>query len=60
MTSATRIALGASLAAAASGDTASASCREMPPLVAVIVLASCAASVAVIVVCAVAMWGRRR
>ena len=60
MTSATRIALGASLAAAASGATASASCREMPPWVAAIVLASCAADVAAMVVCAVAMWRWRR
>ena len=55
MTSATRIAIGVSLAAAAS-----ASCREMPPLAAVLVLASCAADVAALVVCAVAMWRWRR
>lgn len=60
MTSETRIALGASLAAAASGATASASCREMPPWVAVIVLASCAAAVAALAVCAVAMRRWRR
>lgn len=56
MTSATRIALGASLAAVASGAAASASCREMPPWLAVLVLASCAAAVAAMVVGAVAMW----
>lgn len=60
MTSATRIAIGVSIAAAASGATASASCRTMPPLAAVLVLASCAASVAAMVVCIVAMWRRHR
>lgn len=60
MTSATRIAIGACLAAAASGATASASCREMPPWVAVIVLALCAADVAAMVVCVVVIWRQRR
>ena len=60
MTSATRIALGVSLAAAASGATASASCREMPPWLAVLALASCAVDVTAMVVCAVAMGRWRR
>lgn len=60
MTSAMRIVLGVSLAAAASGATASASCREMPPWLAVLVLASCAVDVTAMVVCAVAMWRWRR